>query len=166
VNLASCSCCSVRGHRDGVLYASTSESYKHVGPFTSHRLRSLCILLPSTSEGAIIAAQRGCAPMGEWASTSPRPSGNIALRRVPVLTPPVWLDFLLFGSVSAPTRPPRRYCGTFALTPIQIGSILQGNVISARERRLRARLGNDRHLAHLVVAYALLQRRTSKWLRA
>ena len=88
---------------------------------------------------------------------------------VPVLTPPVLGSmFLLFGSgFSAYATAEALTGGTFALTPIQIGSILQGNVISGQENVGYALgLGMIIILLASVVGYALLQRRTSKWLRA
>jgi putative spermidine/putrescine transport system permease protein len=88
---------------------------------------------------------------------------------LPVLTPPVLGSmFLLFGSgFSAYATAEALTGGTFALTPIQIGSILQGNVISGQENVGYALgLGMIVILLLSVVAYALLQRRTSKWLRA
>ena len=88
---------------------------------------------------------------------------------VPVLTPPVLGSmFLLFGSgFSAYATAEALTGGTIALTPIQIGSILQGNVISGEENVGYA-LGFGMIVILLVsvVAYALLQRRTSRWLRS
>ncbi|MDH2903170.1 MAG: ABC transporter permease subunit [Actinomycetota bacterium] len=87
---------------------------------------------------------------------------------LPVLTPPVLGSmFLLFGSgFSAYATTEALTGGTIALTPIQIGSILQGNVISGQENVGYALgLGMIVILLLSVVGYALLQRRTSRWLR-
>jgi putative spermidine/putrescine transport system permease protein len=87
---------------------------------------------------------------------------------LPVLTPPVLGSmFLLFGSgFSAYATTEALTGGTIALTPIQIGSILQGNVISGQENVGYALgLGMIVILLVSVIAYALLQRRTSRWLR-
>ena len=88
---------------------------------------------------------------------------------VPVLLPPVLGSmFLLFGSgFSAYATAEALTGGTIALTPIQIGSILQGNVISGEENVGYA-LGFGMIVILLVsvVAYALLQRRSSRWLRS
>jgi len=74
---------------------------------------------------------------------------------------------LLFGSAfSAYATAEALTGGTVALTPIQIGSILQGNVISGQENVGYALgLGMIVILLVSVIAYALLQRRTSRWLR-
>jgi putative spermidine/putrescine transport system permease protein len=87
---------------------------------------------------------------------------------LPVLSPPVLGSmFLLFGSgFSAYATAEALTGGTFALTPIQIGSILQGNVISGQENVGYALgLGMIVILLVSVIGYALLQRRTSRWLR-
>lgn len=87
---------------------------------------------------------------------------------LPVLTPPVLGSmFLLFGSgFSAYATTEALTGGTISLTPIQIGSILQGNVISGQENVGYALgLGMIVILLLSVVGYALLQRRTSRWLR-
>jgi len=87
---------------------------------------------------------------------------------LPVLMPPVLGSmFLLFGSgFSAYATTEALTGGTIALTPIQIGSILQGNVISGQENVGYALgLGMIVILLVSVIAYALLQRRTSRWLR-
>ncbi len=87
---------------------------------------------------------------------------------LPVLAPPVLGSmFLLFGSgFSAYATTEALTGGTIALTPLQIGSILQGNVISGQENVGYALgLGMIVILLISVVGYALLQRRTSRWLR-
>ena len=86
---------------------------------------------------------------------------------VPVLLPSVLGSmFLLFGSgFSAYATTEALTGGTIALTPIQIGSILQGNVISGEENVGYALgLGMIVILLVSVIAYAFLQRRSAKWL--
>jgi putative spermidine/putrescine transport system permease protein len=87
---------------------------------------------------------------------------------IPVLMPPVLGSmFLLFGSgFSAYATTEALTGGTIALTPIQIGAFLSGNVISGEEN-IGYALGFGMIVILLasVVAYALLQRRTSRWLR-
>ncbi len=88
---------------------------------------------------------------------------------LPVLMPPVLGSiFLLFGSgFSAYATTEALTGGTIALTPIQIGAFLQGNVISGEENVGYA-LGFGMIVILLisVVAYTFLQRRTSRWLPA
>lgn len=87
---------------------------------------------------------------------------------LPVLMPSVLGSmFLLFGSgFAAYATAEALTTGTIALTPIQIGAILQGNVL-AGEANIAYALG----LAMIVIllgsigAYGLLQRRSSRWLR-
>lgn len=87
---------------------------------------------------------------------------------VPVLMPSVLGSmFLLFGSgFSAYATTEALTGGTIALTPIEIGAFLQGNVLSGEENVGYA-LGFGMIVLMLlsVVGYALLQRRSSKWLR-
>ncbi len=87
---------------------------------------------------------------------------------VPVLLPPVLGSiFLLFGfGFSAYATTEALTGGTIALTPIQIGAFLQGNVISGEENVGYA-LGFGMVVILLisVVAYTLLQRRTTRWLQ-
>ncbi|MGH9020615.1 MAG: ABC transporter permease [Acidimicrobiales bacterium] len=87
---------------------------------------------------------------------------------VPVLLPSVLGGtLLLFGSsFAAYATAESLTAGTIALSPIQIGNLLNGNVIS-----------NEVHLGYAIalmmllvlsvtmVAYGLLRRRTSRWLR-
>jgi putative spermidine/putrescine transport system permease protein len=56
--------------------------------------------------------------------------------------------------------------GTVAITPIQIGAILQGNVI-AGENNIAYALAFAMIVILLVtvIGYVLLRRRTSRWLR-
>lgn len=87
---------------------------------------------------------------------------------IPVLLPPVLgAVFLLFGSgFSAYATTEALTGGTLALTPIQIGSFLQGNVLSGQEN-----IGYALGLGMIVVllvsvgGYALLWRRASRWLQ-
>jgi putative spermidine/putrescine transport system permease protein len=87
---------------------------------------------------------------------------------IPVLTPPVLGSmFLLFGSgLSAYATTEALTTGSIALTPIQIGAFLSGNVISGEEN-IGYALGFGMIVILLVsvVGYMLLQRRTSRWLR-
>jgi putative spermidine/putrescine transport system permease protein len=87
---------------------------------------------------------------------------------IPVLAPAVLgAMFLLFGSgFSAYATAEALTTGTIAITPIQIGAILNGNVLSG-EANLAYALGFAMIVILLisVVGYALLRRRTSRWLR-
>jgi putative spermidine/putrescine transport system permease protein len=87
---------------------------------------------------------------------------------LPVLMPSVLgCMFLLFGSgFSAYATTEALTGGTIALTPIQIGSLLTGNVISG-EQNVGYALGFSMIVLLLisVVAYVFLQRRASRWLR-
>jgi putative spermidine/putrescine transport system permease protein len=87
---------------------------------------------------------------------------------LPVLSPAVLGGmFLLFGSgFSAYATAEALTGGTIAITPIQIGAILQGNVL-ATNVNLAYALGFSMIVILLisVVGYALLRRRTSRWLR-
>ena len=87
---------------------------------------------------------------------------------IPVLMPAVLgSTFLLFGSAfSAYATAEALTLGTIALTPIQIGAILQGNVL-AGETNIAYALAFAMIVILMVsvVAYGLLRRRTSRWLR-
>jgi putative spermidine/putrescine transport system permease protein len=87
---------------------------------------------------------------------------------LPVLSPAVLGGmFLLFGSgFSAYATAEALTTGTIAITPIQIGDILQGNVLSG-EANLAYALGFAMIVILLisVIGYALLRRRSSRWLR-
>ncbi len=87
---------------------------------------------------------------------------------LPVLMPSVLGSmFLLFGSgFSAYATTEALTGGTIALTPIQIGAFLQGNVLSGQEN-IGYALGFGMIVILLlsVLAYALLQRRSSRWLQ-
>src|SRR5580658_1315996 len=74
---------------------------------------------------------------------------------------------LLFGSaLSAYATAAALTSGSIALTPIQIGSFLNGNVIAGQQNVGKALgLGMVLIIAVVMVAYVLLQRRASKWLR-
>ncbi|MCU1364034.1 MAG: binding-protein-dependent transport system inner rane component [Acidimicrobiaceae bacterium] len=86
---------------------------------------------------------------------------------IPVLTPAILGSmFLLFGSgFSAYATAEALTGGTISITPIQIGSILQGNVI-AGEQNIAYALAFAMIVILLVsvVIYVLLRRRTSRWL--
>ena len=87
---------------------------------------------------------------------------------LPVLAPAVLGGmFLLFGSgFSAYATAEALTGGTIAITPIQIGDILNGNVL-ANQANLGYALGFAMIVILLisVIGYALLRRRTSRWLR-
>ena len=87
---------------------------------------------------------------------------------LPVLMPSVLGSmFLLFGSgFAAYATTEALTTGTIALTPIQIGAILQGNVL-AGQANIAYALGLAMIVILLVsvVAYAFLRRRTSRWLQ-
>ena len=87
---------------------------------------------------------------------------------LPVLMPSVLGSmFLLFGSgFAAYATAEALTTGTIALTPIQIGAILQGNVL-AGQANIAYALGFTMIVILLitVIAYSLLRRRSSKWLR-
>jgi putative spermidine/putrescine transport system permease protein len=56
--------------------------------------------------------------------------------------------------------------GTIALTPIQIGTFLNGNVIAGQENVGNAlALGMVVIIGVIMIAYTLLQRRAARWLR-
>jgi putative spermidine/putrescine transport system permease protein len=88
---------------------------------------------------------------------------------LPVLMPPVLGSMLLlFGSgFSAYATAEAMTGGTIALTPIQIGAFLSGNVLSGQEN-IGYALGFGMIVILLVTVagYSLLQRRTTRWLRA
>jgi putative spermidine/putrescine transport system permease protein len=87
---------------------------------------------------------------------------------LPVLTPAILGSmFLLFGSgFSAYATAEALTGGTVAITPVQIGAILEGNVI-AGENNLAFALAFSMIVILLVtvIGYVLLRRRTSRWLR-
>jgi putative spermidine/putrescine transport system permease protein len=74
---------------------------------------------------------------------------------------------LLFGSAfSAYATAEALTSGSIALTSIQIGSFLNGNVISGQENVGKALgFGMVVVIAAVMVAYVVLQRRASRWLR-
>ncbi|HLK00122.1 MAG TPA: ABC transporter permease subunit [Streptosporangiaceae bacterium] len=74
---------------------------------------------------------------------------------------------LLFGSAfSAYATAQALTSGTVALTSIQIGNFLSGNVLSGQENVGKAlSLGMVLIIAVLMVLYVLLQRRAARWLR-
>ncbi len=74
---------------------------------------------------------------------------------------------LLFGSAfSAYATAERLTAGTLPLTPIQIGSFLNGNVIAGQENVGKALgLGMVIIIAVVMIIYTLLQRRAARWLR-
>ena len=74
---------------------------------------------------------------------------------------------LLFGSAfSAYATAEALTGGTIALTPIQIGALLNGNVVAGQEN-LGYALGVIMVviIAIVMVGYTILQRRTARWLR-
>ena len=87
---------------------------------------------------------------------------------LPVLAPSVLgAALLLFGSgFSAYATAQALTSGTVALTPIQIGSFLSGNVLAGQENVGKALgLGMIVIVGLVMIAYVLLQRRASRWLR-
>lgn len=74
---------------------------------------------------------------------------------------------LLFGSAfSAYATTSALTSGSLALTPIQIGSFLNGNVLSGQENVGKALgLGMVVVITVVMAVYAVLQRRASRWLR-
>jgi putative spermidine/putrescine transport system permease protein len=86
----------------------------------------------------------------------------------PVLLPSfLGCVLLLFGSgLSAYATAEALTSGTIPLTPIQIGSFLNGNVLAGQENVGKALgVGMVVIIAVIMVAYGLLQRRAAKWLR-
>ena len=87
---------------------------------------------------------------------------------IPVLTPAILGSTLLvFGfGLSAYATADALTAGTIALTPIQIGSFLNGNVLAGQEN-----VGKALALGLIVISavamslYVVLQRRASRWLR-
>jgi putative spermidine/putrescine transport system permease protein len=87
---------------------------------------------------------------------------------LPVLAPSVLgAMLLLFGSgFSAYATAQALTSGSVALTPIQIGSFLSGNVLSGQENVGKALgLGMIIIVGFVMIIYVLLQRRVSRWLR-
>jgi putative spermidine/putrescine transport system permease protein len=86
----------------------------------------------------------------------------------PVLLPSaLGAVLLLFGSaLSAYATAQALTSGSIALTPIQIGSFLNGNVIAGQQNVGKALgLGMIVVIAVVMVLYGMLQRRASRWLR-
>jgi putative spermidine/putrescine transport system permease protein len=86
----------------------------------------------------------------------------------PVLAPSFLGSLLLLfgGAFSAYATAEALTSGSIAITPIQIGSFLNGNVLSGQENVGKALgLGMIVIIAVIMVGYALLQRRASRWLR-
>jgi putative spermidine/putrescine transport system permease protein len=87
---------------------------------------------------------------------------------IPVLLPAfLGCVLLLFGSsFSAYATAEAMTNGTIALTPIQIGTFLNGNVIAGQENIGNAlALGMVVIIGVIMIAYTLLQRRAARWLR-
>jgi putative spermidine/putrescine transport system permease protein len=87
---------------------------------------------------------------------------------IPVLLPSfLGCVLLLFGSsFSAYATAEAMTNGTIALTPIQIGTFLNGNVIAGQENVGNAlALGMVVIIGIIMIAYTLLQRRAARWLR-
>lgn len=86
----------------------------------------------------------------------------------PVLAPSFLGALLLLfgGAFSAYATAQALTSGSIAISPIQIGSFLNGNVLSGQENVGKAiGLGMVLIIAVLMVFYGLLQRRASRWLR-
>ena len=87
---------------------------------------------------------------------------------IPVLMPAILGSTLLvFGfGLSAYATADALTAGTIALTPIQIGSFLNGNVLAGQENVGKAlALGLIVISAIAMTLYVVLQRRASRWLR-
>lgn len=87
---------------------------------------------------------------------------------IPVILPAfLGSVLLLFGSAfSAYATTQALTSGSLAITPIQIGSFLNGNVLSGQENVGKALgLGMVVVIAVVMVVYGVLQRRASRWLR-
>ena len=87
---------------------------------------------------------------------------------IPVLMPAILGSTLLvFGfGLSAYATADALTAGTIALTPIQIGTFLNGNVLAGQENVGKAlAVGLIAISAIAMIAYVVLQRRASKWLR-
>jgi putative spermidine/putrescine transport system permease protein len=87
---------------------------------------------------------------------------------IPVLLPSfLGCVLLLFGaSFSAYATAEAMTNGTIALTPIQIGTFLNGNVIAGQENVGNAlALGMVVIIGVIMIAYTILQRRAARWLR-
>jgi putative spermidine/putrescine transport system permease protein len=87
---------------------------------------------------------------------------------IPVLAPAVFGSILLlFGSgLAAYATADALTSGSIALTPIEIGSFLNGNVIAGQQNVGKAlSLGLVLIIAVAIALYAVLQRRVSRWLR-
>ncbi|MBN9097484.1 MAG: ABC transporter permease subunit [Pseudonocardia sp.] len=86
----------------------------------------------------------------------------------PVLVPSFLGSVLLLfgGAFSAYATTQALTSGSLAITPIQIGGFLNGNVLSGQENVGKALgLGMIVIIAVVMVFYSVLQRRASKWLR-
>lgn len=87
---------------------------------------------------------------------------------LPVLTPPLLGSFLLlFGSAFAAYATAEALTsGAVPLVPIQIGSLLSGNVIAGGENMGKALgFGMIVVIIIIMIGYVLLSRRASRWLR-
>jgi putative spermidine/putrescine transport system permease protein len=87
---------------------------------------------------------------------------------IPVLMPAILGSTLLvFGfGLSAYATADALTAGTIALTPIQIGTFLNGNVLAGQENVGKAlAVGLIAISAMAMLAYVILQRRASRWLR-
>ncbi|HET9060718.1 MAG TPA: ABC transporter permease subunit, partial [Acidimicrobiales bacterium] len=87
---------------------------------------------------------------------------------IPVLLPSfLGSVLLLFGSgLSAYATANALTAGTLALTPLQIGNFVQGNVLAGQQNVGYAlALGLVLLVTLAMVGYSLLQRRASRWLR-
>jgi putative spermidine/putrescine transport system permease protein len=87
---------------------------------------------------------------------------------IPVLLPPfLGSVLLLFGSAfSAFATAQALTSGSLAITPIQIGGFLNGNVLSGQENVGKALgLGMIVVIAIVMGVYVVLQRRASRWLQ-
>ena len=92
----------------------------------------------------------------------------LALRRGPgAAAVAARVQLLLFGSaLSAYATADALTGGTLALTPLQIGTFLNGNVVAGEQNVGKAlALGLVVIIAVVMTFYVLIQRRASRWLR-
>jgi len=118
----------------------------------------------------ILPALEGLRPSWREAAENLGASSWSYWRRIggPVLLPSfVSCLMLLFGSaLSAYATAEALTGGTIALVPIQIGTLLNGNVVAGQENIGKAlSLGLVLIITVLMVVYVLLQRKAAKWLR-
>jgi putative spermidine/putrescine transport system permease protein len=118
----------------------------------------------------ITPALEGLRPAWREAADNLGASGRQYWRMVggPILMPSFLGSVLLLfgGAFSAYATTQALTSGSLAITPIQIGGFLNGNVLAGQENVGKALgLGMIVIIAVVMVGYSVLQRRVSKWLR-